>query len=413
MIIVKTIAKTLCLGLILVVFCFSSVSAETVKFDVKPRRCPNPVNVASPGYLPAAILGTESFDVNDVDPATVLLEGVAPSDWHLEDVSTPVEPGGDPCDCTTDSADGFMDLHLKFPNRELVESLQAEAGRPLEDGEVIVLTFTGLTLDGTAIEGSDCIFVLNKRAISIHSESAALSPSTIQAKLDVKPRRCPNPVNVASPGYAPVAILGTESFDVNDVDPATVLLEGVAPSEWHLEDVSTPVEPGGDPCDCTTDSADGFMDLHLKFSNRELAESLDAQGLPEHGDVIVLTLTGMTHEGTAIEGSDCVLIINRRAIPISAEPPNLSSLGENFPNPFNPETDIAFRLAERQEVQLTIYNILGEKVKVLANGVMSAGAHTVRWDGRDEAGNSVSSGIYFYRLSAGDRFETKRMLLLK
>ena len=232
-------------------------------------------------------------------------------------------------------------------------------------------------------------------------------------KFDVKPRRCPNPLNVVSPGYLPVAILGTESFDVEDVDPATVLLEGVAPAYWHLEDVSTPVASGGDPCDCTTDSADGFMDLHLKFFNRDLAEWLDAQGLPEHGEVILLVLTGMTYQGTAIEGSDCALIINKRAIPIASEPGNLSSLRENHPNPFNPETHIVFELAERTQVSLIVYNILGEKVKVLVSEEMPAGTHSVRWNGRDEAGNSVSSGIYFYRLSAADRFETKRMLLLK
>jgi len=130
----KGIKRTLCFGIALAIISFSFVSAETVKLDIKPQRCPNPMNINSPGLLPVVILGTEDFDVNDVDPTTVLLEGVAPVRWHFEDVSTPV-PGDDPCDCITDPADGFMDLHLRFTIQELVKVLGS-----LEDGEEIVLT---------------------------------------------------------------------------------------------------------------------------------------------------------------------------------------------------------------------------------------------------------------------------------
>jgi hypothetical protein len=177
----KGIKTTLCFGIALAVISFSFVSAETaglagaetaklvsaetVKLDIKPGRCPNPLNINSFGLLPVVILGTEDFDVNDVDPATVLLEGIAPAGWHLEDVSTPVEAGGDPCECRTGSADGFLDLHLRFPVEELVETL--EAGGPLEDGEVIVLTLTGMTYDGASVEGSDCIFVVDKGRLKL------------------------------------------------------------------------------------------------------------------------------------------------------------------------------------------------------------------------------------------------------
>jgi flagellar hook assembly protein FlgD len=89
------------------------------------------------------------------------------------------------------------------------------------------------------------------------------------------------------------------------------------------------------------------------------------------------------------------------------------SLGDAYPNPFNPETEISFSLPERSQVSLVIYNILGEKVKILVDQSMEAEVHTVRWNGKDEAGNSVASGIYFYQLTAGDLSLAKKMVLTK
>lgn len=154
--------RTLCFRIALAIISFSFVSAQTtVKLDIKPHNCPNPMNIHSPGLLPVVILGTEDFDVTNVDPNTVLLEGIAPVRWEFEDVSTLVVDG-DPCECIIGVADGFMDLHLKFPTQELVASLEAQGS--LEHGQEIVLTLTGTTYDGTGIEGSDCIIVIAKRS---------------------------------------------------------------------------------------------------------------------------------------------------------------------------------------------------------------------------------------------------------
>jgi len=85
----------------------------------------------------------------------------------------------------------------------------------------------------------------------------------------------------------------------------------------------------------------------------------------------------------------------------------------NSPNPFNPETKISYRLPKDSYVKLTIYNIQGQKVKLLVNEHQSAGTRGVIWDGRDENGGKVASGIYFYRIQAGAYFVTNRMVLLK
>jgi flagellar hook assembly protein FlgD len=88
-------------------------------------------------------------------------------------------------------------------------------------------------------------------------------------------------------------------------------------------------------------------------------------------------------------------------------------LHQNYPNPFNNETIIKFNLRKPAEVSLTIYNILGQKVRTLVEGRSNAGSQTLSWDGKDDKGNDLSSGIYFYRLKAGELTETKRLVLLK
>lgn len=90
------------------------------------------------------------------------------------------------------------------------------------------------------------------------------------------------------------------------------------------------------------------------------------------------------------------------------------SLDQNYPNPFNPETQISFRIQSDTNVRLTIYNVLGQEVRVLADGAKPAGIYSVTWNGRDAAGRQVASGTYFYRLMAGDKVvATKQMILLK
>ncbi len=232
----------------------------------------------------------------------------------------------------------------------------------------------------------------------------------ILVDIDIKPQSCPNPFNTKAKGVLPVAVLGTEDFDATTVDPATVLLEGVAPLRWNFEDVSTPVESGADTCECTTEGPDGYMDMTLKFDHREI---LAALGTVQDGEMRVLTLTGMTYDSIPIMGQDCVVIIHKGAAKLSAETPTEFSLSSNYPNPFNPETNISFTLPERTQVTLIIYNILGERVKTLVNRDMEAGIHTIHWDGADGSGNSIASGIYFYKLSAGDFTATKKMVLTK
>ncbi len=85
----------------------------------------------------------------------------------------------------------------------------------------------------------------------------------------------------------------------------------------------------------------------------------------------------------------------------------------NYPNPFNPTTTISFSLPEDGNVELSIYNVKGQKVKTLTNEFLVKGLHSIEWNGKDNNNKSVSSGIYFYKISAGKSTSMKKMLLLK
>ncbi|MGB2990262.1 MAG: FlgD immunoglobulin-like domain containing protein, partial [Candidatus Zixiibacteriota bacterium] len=93
--------------------------------------------------------------------------------------------------------------------------------------------------------------------------------------------------------------------------------------------------------------------------------------------------------------------------------PKSFALFQNHPNPFNPETKISYYLSTASHVRLTVYNVLGQKVRTLFDGHQDSGNHTVLWDGKREDGTPLSSGIYFYRMQAGDFRETKKMSLMK
>jgi predicted outer membrane repeat protein len=232
--------------------------------------------------------------------------------------------------------------------------------------------------------------------------------------LDIKPQSCPNPLNVREKGILPVAILGTADLDVNDIDPSSVQLEGVPTLRSSVDDISTPVADPLYECDCTTNGADGFDDLELKFDTQEIIAAL---GAFNDGDEIVLTLTGNLFDGKAIEGQDCIIIkskgLKKSVAEVEGGVPKDYALLQNNPNPFNPSTTISFALPEAANVKLTIYDINGREVRKLVSGNMEAGIQIVQWDATDHNGVRVASGIYIYRLQAGSFIKTKKMILMK
>jgi len=109
----------------------------------------------------------------------------------------------------------------------------------------------------------------------------------------------------------------------------------------------------------------------------------------------------------AYENQNVIVNTDEDLIPMSTK------LNQNYPNPFNPTTTINYSLKEDSKVSINIYNIKGQKVKQLTTDQLSAGQHSVVWDGRDDNNKQVSSGIYFYKLKTNNYEKTRKMILLK
>lgn len=136
---------------------------------------------------------------------------------------------------------------------------------------------------------------------------------------------------------------------------------------------------------------------------------------------LVFNVKGDFEDNARFEIADGVLIDGSRllnpavtlgALDIQTTPKEFA-LNQNFPNPFNPETTIKYALAASGNVELRIYNMVGQVVRTLVNERQVAGRYSIRWDGKDGRGVSVSSGIYFYSLSADKFHEVKKLMLLK
>ena len=93
--------------------------------------------------------------------------------------------------------------------------------------------------------------------------------------------------------------------------------------------------------------------------------------------------------------------------------PKEFGLSQNYPNPFNPTTVIEYALPKSCDVRIKIYNILGQAVRDLVNERQEVGYKIINWDGKDDHGKEVCSGIYFYRIVAGNFVKSKKMILLK
>jgi hypothetical protein len=145
---------------------------------------------------------------------------------------------------------------------------------------------------------------------------SALCNQTIEANLDIRPGVCPNNFNVYLPGVLVSSVLGTNVFDVDDVDTSTLQISrvdgvgtpvNVLAGSLSYGDFGTPFS--GDECDCHTLTGDGFEDLYMKFDKQTMIDHLNFGSL-ECGTVLPLRVSGLLNDGTPFESIDCIVIVD-------------------------------------------------------------------------------------------------------
>jgi hypothetical protein len=143
---------------------------------------------------------------------------------------------------------------------------------------------------------------------------SAISAEDRECYVDIMPGVCPGVLNITEQGLLPIAILGTQDFNVTIIDPSTVRLmrEGstgiIQPFRWNVSDMATaPLIDSGESCNCYVAVADGYGDLILEFDIYELVQLLELQSLS--GDNVVLNLTGTAQNNSTVEGSDCLNVL--------------------------------------------------------------------------------------------------------
>ncbi|OQX57609.1 hypothetical protein B5M50_05535, partial [candidate division KSB1 bacterium 4484_219] len=140
-----------------------------------------------------------------------------------------------------------------------------------------------------------------------------------------------------------------------------------------------------------------------------LVQGGDLPARPDWVNIYLADETGQAMEkGRELSGEIYTNVENS-----AKEVPRRFSLSQNYPNPFNPGTAIVFSLERTEPVTLSVFNLMGEKVATLVDGIKPAGEHRIYWNGRDVQGNLLPSGLYFYRLQTPSRTLTRKMTLIR
>jgi len=307
-----------------------------------------------------------------------------------------------------------------YVNQGLLAAWDGESWSPLGSG-------TNGTVHALAVHDRDLVVAGNfTMAGGKVSPYLALwtKKDTREVSMDIRPGTCPNPINVGpaverGQAVVPVAILGTEDFDVREIDPGTVTLEGISPLRWNYTDVAAPADKETGDCTCTRAGPDGYEDLGFQFARNDLIGSLETgegvatpigsqrRRLPSH-ESYSIRIAGRTKDNSAFEGFDCILIVGRQGSPFAPGGLVGRLAVRNSPGPLGSSVEIRFRLTQTSAVRLGIYDIVGRKVASLLHESRGPGEQSVTWDG-----SGVASGVYYCRLQAGKDIQVGKVVLLK
>ncbi|MGQ9602581.1 MAG: FlgD immunoglobulin-like domain containing protein, partial [bacterium] len=279
----------------------------------------------------------------------------------------------------------------------------------LASGESLEVTIRYSPLD----EGSDfCVISTGTQCDNVICTGQGEEAQN-QIYVDIKPGSCPNSLNPRGTELCvlPVAILGTESFDVGLIIPSSVRMyredvwEEVEPVRYSYEDVATPFY--GDLCDCHTLGADGYEDLSLKFDVSSVVDKLRLTDVA--GQTVPVMISATLSDGSTVVGSDCIRVLGNKVNPrrvgfISA---SVGVSSKNTP------VEINFYTESPGIHQIGIYDVLGRKVYRIADEAPSSGVYQIKWDGKDDSGRNVEPGIYIARIEKDGQSATMKLIVVK
>jgi len=241
--------------------------------------------------------------------------------------------------------------------------LQAAAG---------LITLTGTQSDATLGKGAAVLQATG--SLEMATPEATANPEVVKVGLKLS-----NPANVYS-----VALTTRADFSQVSIDAVNATLPEGWDMKWNVVGNELRIAAAGITPLSSGDIA--AIMVHLKDKESRLSFSSDA----------------MLNENAQSLGA-----VEVRAIP------TVFALEQNFPNPFNPSTTIRYQIPNDNHVNLVIYNVQGQRIRTLVSSEQKAGYYQIVWDGRNEAGQTVSSGLYLYRVQAGSFVATQKMLMLK
>lgn len=275
--------------------------------------------------------------------------------------------------------------------------------------------------------GISVINEVKRVAAHIQEEFYNFAVPPMSVSIDILPGECPNylrpqltenrrrftgslSAGASGPSLVRVAVRGTPMLDVTTLDPMSFSFEGVAPKRYAFSDVVAPFVQET-ACDCGNTMADGITDLVLSYDREAVLTALGDGSDSEQREVMI---GGQLKNGRNVTGSDCVIVEKSLGSTMAAGAQLLPTrLDGNYPNPFNAQTVVSFQIKEAGHVRLEVFDVLGRRVRVLVDGPVASGTHRIEWDGADSDGGTLASGMYFYRLTAGNYVATKKMVMLK
>ncbi len=232
-------------------------------------------------------------------------------------------------------------------------------------------------------------------------------------------------VNSSSLPYHAIWVIGAEAVQPPDPPPVTWPSAGYFPVQHMPEWWSLALPSASFDQATVTVTREGAPEpivvevLPLFYGDNGIAWRPDVRpSAPLNAEIhYTVQVNGVLDGGESRDFSYDVIVFDVEDVTHVGEEdlPSLSSTLtlSNHPNPFNPRTSISYSIPEACQVELEIYDLAGRHVKTLISEHMGAGEHQVRWDGKDAGGVQVGSGVYLYRLRAGEQVETRRMALLK